>query len=242
MKRICSLFLALALMFSLSACGSKGEPTSPDVPAESLPPVQQEDTAAPEQEEPDATPDVTEETDTGDTHILVAYFTLADIVPEGADAVSSATPSQGNTRTAAAEIASQTGGDLFQITTSNTYPVSHSEASGIAEDELRADARPPLTSQVENMEQYDVVFVGYPIWWYTSPMVIRSFLEAYDFSGKTIVPFCTTLGAGVGQSVDEIRELCPDAAVLDGLTLSTGRAERMQSSISDWLNGLDLGQ
>ena len=172
--------------------------------------------------------------------ILVAYFSLVDIIPDGADAVTHATPSQGNTQTAALEIQAQTGGDLFQITTEQEYPVLHREASAIAEDEMRSDARPALTSQVENMDQYDVIFVGYPIWWYTSPMAIRTFLETYDFSGKTIVPFCTTMGAGVDQSVDEIRGLCPDATVLDGLTLSTGRADSMPDRITGWIDGLEL--
>lgn len=230
---------ALCLLILLSGCTGQTpqRPQQPSAPPEetaqsSLLPAA--DTPSPVPEE---TPDPS--MDEGGK-ILIAYFSMVDVVPEGADAVTHATPATGNTRTAAQEIQAQMGGDLFQIETDSEYPVLHTECSAIAEDEMRSDARPTLTSQVDNMDDYDVVFVGYPIWWYTSPMVIRSFLEAYDFSGKTIVPFCTTMSAGIGQSVDEIKELCPNATVLDGLTLRTGRADSMHDSIADWLEGLDL--
>ena len=244
MKQTFTGILILTMAVLLSACGQQSPAStagsSTGSSELSLPQVSSE------QSIPDESVDavITEESQNSDpeekTKILIAYFTLADIVPDGVDAVSSATPSQGNTRTAAIELQAQTGGDLFQITTDREYPVSHSEASAIAENEMRADDRPVLTSQVDNIEQYDVVFVGYPLWWYTSPMAIRTFMEAYDFSGKTIVPFCTSLGAGVEQSVGEIQELCPDATVLDGLTLHTGRTEGMADSIAAWLEQINL--
>lgn len=97
-------------------------------------------------------------------HILIAYFSQEKIVSKGADAVTYATPEIGNTASAAREIQKQAGGDLFAITTEQEYPVSHSECSEIAEEEMKSDARPELTSHVKNMDQYDVVFVGFPIW------------------------------------------------------------------------------
>lgn len=173
-----------------------------------------------------------------DSSVLVAYFSLVDIVPEGADAVSHATPVTGNTETAAAVIAELTGGDLFAIRTEQSYPVSHSAASAVAEDEMRRDARPALSTHLDDLDGYDVIFLGYPIWWYIEPMAIRTFLEEYDFAGKTIIPFCTSLGAGVGRSEDNIAALVPSAAVVEGITLRTGRDS--QSQIEAWLDELGI--
>lgn len=172
-------------------------------------------------------------------NILIAYFSLVDIVPEGADASTYATPKIGNTEEAALEIQSQTGGDLFAIKTIQKYPVSHSECSVIAQKEMRSDARPELSGHVENMEDYDIIFVGFPIWWYQEPMAIRTFLQEYDFSGKTIVPFCTTFGAGVEESQNNIKTLCPQAEVLKGLTLHTG-TNSFADSVGKWLKELGI--
>lgn len=226
-RKMMFLCYLAALLFSLTACGGES-PEQPSIPAGIN---STQDTSAPPAL---STPNTQEQNNSA----LIAYFSMIDVVPEGADAATHATPSTGNTQTAALTIQGLTGGELFQIKTEQTYPVSHSECSAIAEDEMRSDARPALTTHVENMEDYDTVFLGYPIWWYTLPMCIRTFLEEYDFTGKTIVPFCTTLGAGVGQSVDEIKELCPDATVLDGLTLSTGRDS--DEKIKEWVDGLGL--
>lgn len=103
---------------------------------------------------------------------------------------------------------------------------------------MRSDARPELSGHVENMEQYDTVYIGYPIWWYMEPMAIRTFLEEYDFTGKTVIPFCTTLGAGIGESEENIASLAGGATVLEGITLRTGRQD-MSEDISSWL--ADIG-
>lgn len=173
--------------------------------------------------------------------ILIAYFSQARIVSEGADAVSSATPYVGNTFSAAQEIQKQVGGDIFEIVTVNSYPVDHREASAIAKRELKSNARPALASHVKNLDSYDVIFLGYPIWWYTEPMAVRTFLEEYNFSGKIIVPFCTTLGAGVEESVSDIKSICPSANVLEGVTLRTGRPD-MALDISRWLSKVGMSE
>lgn len=175
----------------------------------------------------------------GERKILIAYFSLEDIIPEGADAVAHATPAVGNTKTMAMAIQQLTGGELFKIETTQRYSVSHQESSAIAEREMRSDARPPLSSHVENIEQYDTVFIGYPIWWYMEPMVIRSFLEEYDFSGKTVIPFCTSLGVDIEQSEENIRKMVPQANVLSGLRLRTGRGN-MTNNISQWLKNIEI--
>lgn len=160
-------------------------------------------------------------------------------MPEGADASAHATPSIGNTESAALEIQRQVGGDLFAIKTVQTYPVSHREASAIAEEEMRSDARPELSTHVENMDEYDTVYIGYPIWWYIEPMAIRTFIEEYDFSGKTVIPFCTTMGAGVEESVGNITSLAKGATVLDGVTIRTGQEDQSED-ISEWLTDIGM--
>lgn len=241
MKRIVSICLAVLLLVALAACGAEENSISfeqsdnasalepSDTPA--APESQADEEQAPEES-------VSEQEEETVRKTLIAYFSLADIVPEGADASAHATPSIGNTESAAIEIQNQVGGDLFAIHTVQTYPVSHRECSAIAEEEMRSDARPELSTHVENMEQYDTVYIGYPIWWYIEPMAIRTFLEEYDFTGKTVIPFCTTLGAGIGESEENIASLASGATVLEGLTLHTGRQD-MSEDISSWL--ADIG-
>lgn len=172
---------------------------------------------------------------------LVAYFTTAGSVPEGADAVTHATPAAGNTEDAAREIAELTGGVLFAIRTERSYPETHRECSDEAEREMREDARPALASRVGNMDSFDTVFIGYPIWWYQEPMAVRTFLESYDFAGKKVIPFCTSLGAGVGRSEENIRRLCPGSEVLDGVTLRTGRGG-FRGQLEEWLRKIGIIQ
>lgn len=166
--------------------------------------------------------------------VLVAYFSLADEMPDGADAVSCATPVYGNTKTAAEEVAHQTGGTLFAITTEKKYPVSHEDCSEVAEKEQKADERPQLSSHIPDMEKYKMVYLGFPIWWYQESMAVRSFLEEYDFSDKSIFPFCTTLGADIGGSVDNIKSICPKAVVEEGITLLTESGD-FSEEITEWL-------
>ena len=89
------------------------------------------------------------------------------------------------------------------------------------------------------MDDYDVIFVGYPIWWYQEPMAIRTFLEEYDLTGKTIIPFCTTMGAGISQSIENIAEICDKSTIVDGLSLSTGRADN-SAAVRDFLEKIGL--
>ena len=240
MKRFLICILAVCLLCSLAACGSSEPSVSEETPSSSAT-IPTEDTTMPSNE-PDTTtsqPDSDAAEPTAEKKTLIAYFSLIDIVPEGADASAHATPSIGNTESAAIEIQKQVGGDLFAIKTVKTYPVSHRECSAIAEEEMRSDARPELSTHVENMADYDTIYIGYPIWWYQEPMAIRSFLEEYDFSGKTVIPFCTTLGAGVSESEDNIKSLLLDATVLSGVTLRTGRQD-MSGDISDWLSDIGM--
>ena len=219
MRRIVVFCLSVILMFLLAACSGEGQ-ENPESSALAPQPSQAEQEKAGQK-------------------TLIAYFSLIDIVPEGVDASTHATPSIGNTESAAMEIHRQTGGDLFAIKTVQTYPVSHREASVIAEEEMRSDARPELSTHLNNMDEYDIVYIGYPIWWYIEPMAIRTFLDEYDFSDKTVSPFCTTMGAGVDESVENITSLADGATVLDGVTLRTGRRD-YSKDISEWLSDIGM--
>lgn len=145
--------------------------------------------------------------------ILVAYFSHT-----------------GNTREVARQIAALTGGDLAEIRRAQAYENLQEEA----EAEILEGARPEITVDVESMENYDVVFVGYPIWWGEAPAMIASFLEAFDFSGKTIVPFCTSASDSIDGSLHIFSELCPDATLAGGLTAND------EAGIEPWLRGLGL--
>lgn len=145
----------------------------------------------------------------------------------------------GNTEVAAKIIQRLTGADLFRIDTVKHYPVGYEETTEVAKEELRNNARPELTGRVGEMTEYDVVYLGYPNWWGTMPMAVFTFLEQYDFTGKTIVPFCTHEGSAMGRSEKDIGRLCPGASVLKGLPIVGGRVGSAQYDIATWLGGRD---
>ena len=155
-----------------------------------------------------------------DGTILVAYFSY-----------------QGHTAGVAREIAAQTGGDLFEIKPVTPYP-AYDECLEVAKAERENNARPAFEGSVENMAEYDVVFVGYPIWWYDAPMIVLTFLEGSDLSGKTVIPFNTHAGSRDGGTYRTVRDMEPDAAVLDGLAVNGESVGKSEDQVRDWLAGL----
>jgi flavodoxin len=146
----------------------------------------------------------------------------------------------GNTEVVANMIQKITGGDMFHIESVTAYPKEYTEATEVAKNELRAKARPKLTEQVENMGAFDVIFLGYPNWWGTMPMPVFTFLEDYDFSGKTIVPFCTHEGSGLGHSEKDIAKACPKATVLKGIAIHGTNASSAEPDVSSWIDELSI--
>ena len=142
----------------------------------------------------------------------------------------------GNTEVVAKIIQEKTGGDLFEIDTIKTYPEDYTETTNVAMEEKRKNARPELIRVVDQMDLYDVIYLGYPNWWGTFPMAVFTFLESYDFSGKTIIPFCTHEGSGLGNSERDIRKLCPNANVLPGIAIRGGSAKNAGNSVKSWLS------
>jgi flavodoxin len=147
----------------------------------------------------------------------------------------------GNTEVAAKMIQKLTGGETFRIDTVKAYPSDYAKTTEVAQQELRQNARPELTDHVGDMSAYDLVFLGYPNWWGTMPMAVFTFLEEYDFSGKTIVPFCTNEGSGMGHSESDIKKLCPRAKVLSGLPIRGGSVQRAEGDIAAWLKAAGIG-
>jgi len=138
----------------------------------------------------------------------------------------------------AQEIASQAGADLFRIEPTVPYPTDYTECTEVALEERDNDARPAIADNVENWEQYDVIFIGSPVWWHTAPMIIATFAESYDFSGKTVVPFCTYSATYRDETLARIVELTPDAEHLTGEGLTSGRIN--EQNISSWLKEIGL--
>ena len=169
--------------------------------------------------------------------ILVAYFSRA-----GLNYVNGAIVHLpvGNTEVAARLIAEATDGDLFRITPEKEYPEDYNECTATAQRELHAGSRPKITGGEANMAAYDTVLLGYPNWWGTMPMPVFTFLEANDFSGKTIAPFCTHEGSGLGRSTRDIALACPGSKVLKGLAIHGVAVWRSEADVRRWLNELGL--
>ena len=132
---------------------------------------------------------------------------------------------EGNTAIVAKMIAQRTGADLFEIRTVREYAADYTECTEEAKRELRDDARPEIVGDVEDFAQYDTVYVGYPIWWGVPPMAVFTFIEKHDWAGKTVRPFCTHEGSGLGGSVRALRKALPGAAVADGLAIQGQTAQ-----------------
>lgn len=175
---------------------------------------------------------------------MAHYESMGDAARYGTDAISSASVvAPGNAARLANWIQQEVDGDLFSIQVKDPYPSDYEECMERASEEKADNARPELSSSVENFEEYDVIFLGYPNWWSSLPMPVLSFIEQYDFSGKTVVPFCTHGTGGVAATVRDLETALPDsAAVLE--TLGVYRAEILeaQPQVLEWLKNLGFIQ
>lgn len=142
--------------------------------------------------------------------------------------------SKGNTERVAEFIQNAVGGDLFQIDTVKPYAKDYYQCIEEAQEELRANARPEIKTYLDSLDAYDTIFIGYPNWWGTCPMCMFTFLEHYDLSGKTIIPFCTNEGSGMGSSERELRKICKGAKVEQGLSIHGAEAEQSEKQVTAW--------
>ena len=177
------------------------------------------------------------------SNILIAYFTAAE--NSGVDAIASASyttidgQAVGRVRAVADMIQEHVGGDLFSIRTAEVYPTDGGELIDYAAQEQDENARPELTSHIENLDQYDTIFIGYPNWWADLPMSVYSFFDEYDFSGKTIIPFNVHNGSRFSRTIQTIEELEPNATVIEnGFTVSEQAVADASGDIAAWIEEL----
>lgn len=178
-------------------------------------------------------------------NILIAYFSVPET--DGVDTVAGASrvavdgSVMGNNEYLANLIAQETGGDLFAIETTQEYPGTHDELLDFAYNEMQEDARPELSTQIENLDQYDTIFLGYPNWNANLPMPLYTFLEEYDFSGKNIIPFTSHGGSGFSGTIQTIADMQPDTVIIDnGLSVSRNDVPDAEGDVADWIESLNL--
>lgn len=195
MKRkgfILGALLSIVLIFSLAACSNNKNKTE-------MPNTTTSDSEAVENES--VSPKGTANTEENKNNVLIAYFSYT-----------------GNTEKVANQISSYTGGNLVEIKRATPYSDDRDTFQEEAEAEIKDNVRPEIIIDLDNIDAYDVIFVGYPIWWDEAPAMIATFLESYDFSGKTIVPFCTSATSKIDNSLHILTELCQGATIAEGIT------------------------
>ena len=213
------IFLMMATTIVMFGACSPEDENEPEIPGVEIPesPDEGGDETPDEPENPGDNPNIPG----GDNKILVVYFSWG-----------------GTTQRMAQEIVNQTGADLFRIEPVVPYPTNYTECTEVAQEEKNNNVRPAIANEVENWEQYDTVFIGCPVWWWTTPMIIFTFTESYDFSGKTIVPFCTYSATYRDETLARIAELTPDAAHLTGEGLTSGRINA--ENVGMWLREIGV--
>ena len=203
MKKAIVILLSLTMILGLTACGNSAsktkQPSTEDTFVESK--------ADTESAETSTNMENTDNQDAQEHKILVAYFSAT-----------------GTTKGVAEHIANGLNADIYEIVPEEAYTdadLDYNDNNSRTTIEMNdPDARPAISGSVENMEQYDIIFVGYPIWWGEAPRIVSTFMESYDFSGKTIVPFCTSGGSGIGSSASNLERLTSGATWLDGRRLN----------------------
>lgn len=223
MKNIFKVLLVIVLMVSIVGCNNGEENNQNDVPSTTQSQSNDNQTVS-------------------NGNILVAYFSWADnaVLDDDVDAVSSPSViAPGNVQQLATWVQEETGGQLFSIQVKDPYPSDWDECLSRANEERRDDARSELVANVENIDEYDVVFLGYPNWWYGVPMPLLSFLEANDLSDKQVYLFCSHGTGGLANSVEIISEALPDSTISDNIfDCYEEDAPNSQEDISNWVSEL----
>ena len=224
MKRVFSILMIFVLLFSLAACSNNGANEESSSPAQ-----QSSNQSSTPAEGSNSQNDSSEPTESIEQNVsstptetaaksLVVYFSWS-----------------GNTENVAKSIQSQTDSDIFEIVPSTPYSDDYDTVVDLAQEEQRNNARPAISGSIDNIDDYDVVYVGFPNWWGDMPMILYTFFDTYDLSGKTIAPFCTSGGSGLSGTVNKIKELEPNAAVMDGLHIGSSSSADPDNAVSDWL-------
>lgn len=220
MKKAIAILLSLTMILGLAACGNSAsqteQPSTEDTSVESKADTNSAENSTDKEN--------TDNQDVQDHKVLVAYFSAT-----------------GTTKGVAEHIANGLNADIYEIVPEDPYTdadLNYNDNNSRTTIEMNdPNARPAISGSVENMEQYDIIFVGYPIWWGEAPRIVSTFMESYNFSGKTIVPFCTSGGSGIGSSASNLERLTSGATWLDGRRLNGSDS---QDTVMEWVNSLDL--
>lgn len=223
-KRIFPIFLACTMMFFLTACsnssGNLNEGASPS--ATQTPAAQQPSQSGETTPEPGLS-----ESEGNESKALVVYFSAT-----------------GNTKSVAEKISELQGTDLYEIVPEQLYTaedLNYNDRSTRATVEQNDEnARPAIDGSIDHIENYDVIYVGYPIWWGDMPRILYTFFDTYDLSGKTIVPFCTSGGSGLSGTAGTIEFLEPNASVLQGLHINDSAVSSAEGDITEWISSIGL--
>ena len=233
MKRMIPILLALVMTAAMTACKNQGGPSS-----ESSTPFASENAPVSESEN-------SEPTGQGNSNILIAYFSLGCNAeyPDDIDASTSASlvlageEMVGTTEYVAHLIQDNIGGDLYSIETVEPYPTDFDTVVDQNHEEMDAGTLPELVKGNLDIAQYDTVFIGYPIWWGIAAWPVDGFIQANDFTGKIVIPFCTSSSSGIGESGDLLEEMAGTGTWLEGMRF---RSSASESDVADWIDGLDL--
>lgn len=218
MKKVFSILMVLTLLFSFTACSSNTtDEESPSATQQSS-----NQNSASTEESNNQNDSSTTETS---SKSLVVYFSWS-----------------GNTENVAKSIQSQTDSDIFEIVPATPYSDDYDTVVDLAQEEQRNNARPAISGKIENIEQYDVIYVGFPNWWGDMPMILYTFFDTYDLSGKTVALFCTSGGSGLSGTINEVKSLEPNATVTDGLHIGSGSSSNPDNAVSEWLNDIGLAK
>lgn len=226
MKKIILVIMVGMLVFSLAGCGKNETENRGEIADVNENTTRQETAGTVPEAEPESSATGESETESavaGGSNALVVYFSWS-----------------GNTENVANAIVNQTGADVFEIVPEEAYTTDYNALLDIATQEKESEARPAIAGSIEDIAQYDIIYVGYPNWWSDMPMILYTFFDSYDLSGKMIAPFCTSGGSGLSNTVNSIRELEPDADVLEGLHIGSSSASDPENMVSDWLGRLGL--
>lgn len=239
-KRISALVLCICFAAAASGCGNTEDTDNRERNVQEERTGAGEDSGTAADESTADTSELQENAPQTSGNILVAYFSWADnaILADDVDAVAS--PSvipPGNVQQLAGWVQEETGGDLFPIQVTEPYSSDWDECLDRANQERRDDARPELEESVENLSDYDTVFLGYPIWWGIAAWPVDSFVEANDFTGKTVIPFCTSASSGLGDSGALLAEMAGTGDWQEGMRFRSGADE---ADVQEWVSGLGL--
>lgn len=231
MKKFLSVILCVIIVICFAACSNITQKENATTPVNT------------QSASSNNTNSETENNNSSNGKALVVYFTAAE--NSDVDAVSSASvvtvdgQALGRVQALAQMIQNETGADIFSIQTSVQYPGDGGKLIEYAQKEQNENARPEITSHIDNLDDYDTIFIGYPIWWYDLPQIMYSFFDEYDFSGKTIIPFCVHNGSRFTGTIETIQELEPNAAVItDGFTVSERDVRDAADDVAEWADKL----